>query len=387
MRLKNVIVTLLFIFGTPLLLHAQWAVRDRRPKPQHHRLKGPVRRATQVQSPLSNRRADWLDGYSGQNYTEEYNRAGLLLTRIQRDDFNQPHQAVHYTYDAAGQVETVRDEPFQSGRMASTSGAMTYRFNPATNVLTVEDRRIIMGQPVNRRSEVRVDSAKGIYHKREFTNDTVLVQEVVRQWDRRGNPTMHVTRTNRQFEFGFRPARFSAKDLQKFMGEVTPGDTAMTPEIRQALATLNRREDSPRLAREKQGTVWAADTVRYRNEYDTQGRLVKQEEIHGGRLVVRKGIVYGKTTRTVTSQSFDRQGQLSSEHVDEEDLTTKAVLKSVSRNRTGDKWEENTYSRPVSEQSVYQYRYDRYGNWIEKKQVKPNGVQPGPALVRSIDYY
>jgi hypothetical protein len=52
------------------------------PDARKHGLKGKVWKLTQTQSPLSNKAEDLLDGYSGQNYTEEYNRRGYLQKHI-----------------------------------------------------------------------------------------------------------------------------------------------------------------------------------------------------------------------------------------------------------------------------------------------------------------
>ncbi|MVM37448.1 hypothetical protein GO730_07145 [Spirosoma sp. HMF3257] len=81
--------------------------------PQKHNLKGNVKLITQVQSPIVNKKGDWLDGPSGQNYSEEYNKEGFLLKRISHDDFNKPTSADHYEYNSKGQISAFWSETLE----------------------------------------------------------------------------------------------------------------------------------------------------------------------------------------------------------------------------------------------------------------------------------
>ncbi|GAB4046825.1 hypothetical protein GCM10028810_27350 [Spirosoma litoris] len=352
--------------------------------PQKHNLKGKVKLITQVQSPIANKKGDWLDGPSGQNYTEEYSKEGFLLKRIARNDYNQPTLAVHYEYNSQSQVGAFWEETLESKPIwGAMGGRIAYEFDPIKNVYIKRDNRIIMGQPYHRRTESSIDSLNRIAIQREYKQDTLLVKEQNYRWDSNGSITHHAYRTRKQPEERINPTN---KDLDRFLQNEfnVKFSEAEKKLLQKSLDSLTHRNDSLYAIQPE----WSGDTINYKNAYDSRRRLVRQESFRANQMTEIVNFSYDTTATQIVRQTYDKAGNLISETTSRQHPIHKYILSDISRHKNGDKWEEQIYNYSASyTQPIYQHKFDDHGNWIEQKQVDSTGKQIGLALVRTIEYY
>lgn len=358
-----------------------------------HGLKGNVKTITQNQSPITNKPADWLDGYSGQNYSEEYNKQGSLQKRTSFDDYNKPQFSTHYEYSLTGKIRTVWDEVLvPKSRIPLSEGRVNYEFYPAKNLYIIRDNRVIGGMPLNRRTEMQMDSINRTAVKRTYKKDTLLVEDERYTWDKPGYLTEHIIRRRKQVNEN---PKVDEEELESFMNEVTNtlSDSAKAvfkAELAKSKVQLKNREDSLKRVEDSLFALkpeWSIDTTVYKNQYDSQARLLRQESYTHHQLTHVDSFTYASEATRRVIQSYDRSGNLRSETISLQHPTKGYFLADTSRYKNAGKWEERVFNHTSITQPIYQYQYDKHGNWIERKQVDTNGRQIGSALVRKIEYY
>jgi hypothetical protein len=348
------------------------------PDARKHGLKGKVWKLTQTQSPLSNKAEDLLDGYSGQNYTEEYNRRGYLQKHISRDDFNKPRRATYYAYDANDRVTALWDESLAPDQFGlRTDGRIDYEYADARNAIIVRDNRTIMGKARHHRTETVRDTVNRMLTLREYQHDTLLTRDERVWWDQWGYVTKRTT--------GYRNVLSDRTELKK--EDVTQLLGALSEQEERALDSLLRARDSLATRHYRSRPEWMTDTTIYRNDYDKQGRLVIQETYRNNRRTDVVTYAYGPDATQVTRQSFDMKGDLNLNHTTRLPPVEGYVLSSRTRRKTEGKSETSDYNSGRYPKAIYRHRYDSHGNWIEQKQVDGVGKQIGPALIRLIEYY
>lgn len=349
---------------------------------QKNTFKGSVKRMMQVQSPLASKPDDILDGASGENYAEEYDKRGLTIKRIYRDDFNQPKEAVSYEYDSRGRQIASTIESLSEDRFGThTSGRIVYAYNDAQNTMITYDNRTIMDVPRATRT-IRVhDTTARYFTTREYQKDTLISEELI-WFDKRGYVLKSIFR--RTDLPAFTQPRFDKESFTKLFGQMTEAEEKTLDSLVQAQteAVVQRRR-SP---------TWYTDTTLYQNQYDSQNRLVRQEEHGSNELTHVFTFAYTPEATLRVSQSFNKQGDITAEDSLYTHPTQQYILRSKSRFRyEGTKWREHGYeqstSRSAPEKPVEQYKYDSHGNWIEKRRVNQAGKQIGHALIRTFDYY
>lgn len=349
------------------------------PKAEKHGLKGRVRVITQRQSPVSQREEDLLDGFSGQNYTEKYNRRGYLQKHISHDDFNKPRSTTNYAYDAGNRVTATWVESLAPDQFGlRTDGRVDYECDDARNAFITRDNRTVMGRILHRRIETVRDTVNRILTSREYRGGTLLTQYTQYWWDNRGYVTKHVSQYR-----NLPPAdsRFSKEDITRLLG------SPLSEREERALDSLMRAKDSLQTQRYKSRPEWMMDTTIYQNEYDKRGRFIRQELYRNSKRTDVVSYTYGPDATQVIRQSFDRAGNLISENTSRQHPVDRHMLTDSSRHTRDGKWETSTHNYEKAKKPVYQYQYDSRGNWTEQKQVDVAGKQIGPALVRFIDYY
>ncbi|GAB4024193.1 hypothetical protein [Spirosoma gilvum] len=363
------------------------------PVAKKHDLKGNVKTITQAQSPITNKPADWLDGYSGKNYTEEYNKQGFLQKRTSSDDYNKPQVATHYAYSSRGHISAIWDEILaQKSRMPLSEGRISYEFNPTRKLYIIRDKRIIGGIPLNTRTEMRMDSVSRIAVKRTYKQDTLLITEERYTWDKPGYLTGQIVRRRKQV---FKMPKVDQAELDAFMGEITSNlseaeKAAYKAEVAKGRIQMMNREDSLKRVEDSLYALqpeWSVDTTLYQNQYDNQSRLLRQKTYNHHQLTDVYSFSYTPETTRRVVQSYDRSGNLVSETISLQHPVKGYILSDTSRYNYTGKWEEHVFDYTNMTKPIYQYQYDKHGNWVEQKQVDANGMQIGSALVRKIEYY
>ena len=376
-------VVLIFFCLFPLLLSAQARINSSldwaEPVAQKHGLKGRVKAITQTQSPVTNKKTDWLDGHSGQNYSEEYNKAGFLVKRVSRYDYNEPQHITHYDYRSAGKISAIREESVAPNSLIDrVEGRIEYDFDSVKNVYTKRDKRVIGGKALNKRTETSVDSLKRVSTRHVYKQDTLLVEESRLTWDAHGYLTERASRFLSQSGDSF---RLDKAELENFMKNEL--SMVLSDKEKKLLDSLvNTRDSLQRIL-----PTWTGDTVQYRNQYDTKIRLVRQEAYRHNQLNDVVSFTYNAAAIRDVRQSYSRAGELISETISLQHPVDHHILSDSSRYKHEGKWETQTYNSKSYPKPVYQYKYDTHGNWIEQKQVDADGKQVGVALVRRIEYY
>jgi hypothetical protein len=342
-------------------------------------LKGPVKQVTQVQSPITNRAEDILDGYSGQNYTKEFTKQGLLRTYTSRDDHNKVRSITYYDYNIRNQLISNRTEEVASnpiwGRMQD--GQIDYLYEPTKNLVVVLDKRTIMGKPVNGRKELLTDSSNRTFIEREYKRDS-LIREQRYKWDEQGYVVEQISRFRKQAPF------FNEIDTAAFKRSILND----LPNVdKTELDSTFKALQAEQLTSFKNSPEWKEDTVKYYNQYDTQGRLLKQESRGDKGVSDHVSYRYRPEVTEVTRQTYNQSGELISETISLQHPIHNYILSDRSRRKVGDKWSELNLDSKHHTQPEYRYRYDIQGNWIEQKQVDANGKQIGVTLLRTIAYY
>ncbi|GAB3495176.1 hypothetical protein GCM10027341_12170 [Spirosoma knui] len=378
-------VTLLFVWLFPSFVQAQLHVRSLSmtgPDVERCDLKGPVRQVTQVQSPITNRKEDFLDGYSGQNFTKVYTKEGLLQTYTSRDDHNKARSVTYNEYNTRNRLVLLRTEQLVPDPIwgVMEAGQIEYAYNAAKNRVVVLDKRTIMGKPVNGRKELLTDSLTRTFVEKEYKQDT-LIREQRYRWDEGGYVVEQISRFRKQ------PPEINEVDTAT-LGRFKRSLEVDIPQVDKAeLDSTLRKLQAEQLASFDASPEWREDTVQYRNQYDAKGRLIEQESRNqnGSRETIR--YQYRLEATEVTRQNYNKAGDLTSETISLQHPVHHYILSDRSRRKVGDKWNELTYDSKDYPHPTYRYRYDRHGNWIEQKQVDANGKQIGVALIRTIEYY
>lgn len=349
-----------------------------KPDAKKHGLKGQVWKITQTQSPLSNKSEDLLDGYSGQNYTEEYNRQGYLQKHTYHDDFNKPRSATHYEYDSNGRVTALWIESLAPDQFGlRTDGRIDYEYNPARNAFVVHDNRTVMGKVLHRRTETVRDTINRMLTTHEYQRDTLLTQDQRYWWDSYGYVTKQISRIRNQPSTR---TELKKEDFTRLLG-------ALSEQEERVIDSLMRARDSLETRQYKSRPEWMVDTTIYHNKYDKQGRFVSQEQYRNNKRTDITRYTYRPDATEVFRQSFDQEGNLISGNTSRQHSVDRHILTDSSRHRIDGKWEISNYNYESYKKPVNQYRYDSHGNWIEQKQIDTAGKQVGPALVRTIEYY
>lgn len=376
--LVRVAFLLLWVWPVPVWAQARIDNLTSKPVATKHGLKGPVKKLTQTQSPITNKPEDWLDGYSGQNYVEEYDRQGYLQKRIAHDDANKPRSATYYKRDAKGRVTSLRIEELAPGLFSGrTEGRIDYEYDDAHNAFIVRDNRTIMGKALRRRTESVRDTVNRTLTTRTYQQDTLLTEEQRYWWDKYGYVAKQISRYR---NLPSTDTKVSKEDLKRLLGSLSEKEERV-------LDSLTRAQDSLQTQPYKNRPEWTVDSLINQNQYDQQGRLVYQASYRGNRPTHSVRYAYGRDVTQVVYQSFDRDGNLTSENTSRQHPVDRHILTDHSRSKVGDKWETQTFNYENSPKPVYQYRYDTHGNWIEQKPVDAAGKQNGVALVRTIEYY
>ncbi|GAB4014052.1 hypothetical protein GCM10028808_35200 [Spirosoma migulaei] len=340
---------------------------------------------TQVQSPIKNTKGDWFDGPSGQNYSEEYTKLGLLLKRISRDDYNKPTVATHYEYNAKGQITGFWEETLESNPLwGPTGGRIDYEYDPKKYGYIMRDKRIIMGKPMYRRIETSIDSLNRIAIQREYKQDTLLVREQRHKWDIHGNSTEDIIRSRNQPDDRINPRDTSLNNFLRNEFSIELSETEKTL-LERSLDSMMHKKDSL----QKLQPEWSNFITNVKNKYDNQGRLIRSESHSTNQFTEIVSFSYDTTATQVIRQSYNKTGNLISETISRQHPIHKYILSDTSRHKNGDKWEEKIYNYNFDnvKSPTYQFKYDDHGNWIERKQIDANGKQIGVALVRTIEYY
>ncbi|GAA4413879.1 hypothetical protein GCM10023187_42680 [Nibrella viscosa] len=341
-------------------------------------LKGPVKRVTQEQSPISNKKEDWLDGSSGTNYTETYDQQGRLIEKISRDDFNTPTSIHRYTYTTNGQVTALEIEDLRpNALMGRHEGRIDYEYGENTYI--VRDKRVIGNKPVKKRTETILDKRKRTLVQRTFELDTVMTQELIYRWDKRGYVTEKISRFNSRQPFFESTTEESLEDLMKRAG------VALTEWEQKKLDSLRQREKAARRVSQKSLPTWRSDTTREVYVYDRKDRPVRQETYRYNRRTDVATYSYGSEAHQIIRQSFDQNGELVSEMITNLHPEKQYILSDRSRSKFDGKWNELTYEHKNYPSPVFRYQYDKFGNWIEQKQEGGSGKSNN--LIRRIEYY
>lgn len=380
------------LFGVVLLISITWSghlcaqARINRlygpamlPETKKHGLKGAVRKITQTQSPVAQKSEDLVDDFSGQNYTEEYNRQGYLQSHTSHDDFNKPRSATHYAYDASNRITASWIESLAPDQFGlRTDGRIDYEYDDARNAFIVRDNRTIMGKAFHKRTETVRDTVSRILTTREYQGDTLLTRDTQYWWDKYGYVTKQISRIRNQ-----PPAdsKFSKETITHLLG------SPLSEREERALDSLMRAKDSLQTRQYRSRPEWLTDTTIHDTKYDKQGRFIHQESFRSGRKTHVISYIYGPDATQVIRQSFDREGNLVSENTSRQHPVDWHILTDSSRHKRDGKWETSTHDYQRYKSPVYQHQYDSQGNWIEQKQVDAAGKQVGPALIRTIDYY
>jgi len=363
------------------------------PVAKKHGLKGNVKTITQTQSPVTNKPTDWLDGYSGQNYSEEYNKQGYLEKRTSFDDYNKPQVATHYAYRSIGEISAIWDEILaQKSRMPLSEGRISYEFNPTSKLYIIQDKRIIGGVPRNTRTEMQMDSANRVAIKRTYKQVTLPIEDERYTWDKPGYLTEHIIRRRKQVN---EMPKLGQAELDAFMDEITSNlsedeKAAFKAEAAKEKVQLKNREDSLKRVEDSLYALqpeWSVDTTAYRNQYDNQSRLLRQASYKQNRLTEVFSFSYTPEATHRVVQYYDRSGNLINETKSRQHPVEGYILSDVSRNNHAGKWEERVFDYTNITKPIYQYQYDTHSNWIERRQVDATGKQIGSALVRKIEYY
>ena len=366
----------------PSVLWAQFHMKNivQRPEVQKHNLKGQVWKITQVQSPVSNKAEDFLDGFSGQNYQEEYNREGRMQKRISCDDANKPRAITRYDYDRDGRVTVFSIEALAPDLFGTyTNGQVTYDYNDARNTFTTHDNRTIMGKALHRRTEVVRDTINRFLMNREYQQDTLLAKEQFYWWDKQGYVTKQISR--------YRNLPSDDIDLNKDNFKTLFG--SLSGQEERALDSMMRKQDSLKIQQFRNQPEWRIDTTVYQNKYDQLGRITQQETYRNDKKTDASQYVYGLKANQIIRQSYSMKGELLSETFSLLHPTQGYILSDSSRSKNNGQWEARVYKYADHHKakSPYRYQYDSQGNWIEQKRVDANGQPIGVALVRKIEYY
>ena len=240
-----------------------------------------------------------------------------------------------------------------------------------------------MGKAQNNRIEMSVDSLNRVFVRRDYKQDTLLVEEQRQKWDKQGYITERASRFRKQVDNMFRPdtagfEHFVKNELYLNLSE------SEKKTMKKSLDSLMHKQDSLR----NRQPEWTGDTTNYKNLYDSQTRLIRQEEHRRhNQLTDIVSFTYTPEATRVTRQSYNRNGEMISESFRLQHPTEHYILSDTSRFKNGDKWESRTYSSKDYPKPIYCYQYDTHDNWTEQKQVDANGKQIGAALVRRIEYY
>lgn len=378
---------LLIVWLYPSLSNAQAHIRSFKdwsgPIPQKHGLKGHVKAITQAQSPVTHKKTDWLDGYSGQNYSEEYTKQGFLRKQVSRDDHNEPDVATYYEYTSQGHIRAIRSESLALNPLwGRTEGQIDHEFDPVKKVYIVWDKRIIMGEPVNRRVETFIDSSNRFVIQREYRHDTLLLQEKRYQWDTHGYITESASRFNNHVDIRSKPRETDFNSFLQNELVITLSESEKKM-MQKSLDSLANAQDSL----QKMLPKWSCDTVRNLNQYDKSGRLIESKSYSHNQITQTVSFSYHSKDTRVVHQSYDQTGKLISETISLQHPVRGYSLSDSSRFRNGEKWEVRTYNYKDVPRPTYRYRYDAHGNWIEQRLVDATGKQIRSTLVRTIDYY
>ncbi len=380
-------IILIIVWLYPSLSNAQAHIRSfadwSGPIPQKHGLKGRVKTITQVQSPITYKKTDWLDGHSGQNYSKEYTKQGLLQKQVSRNDFNEPDEATYYEYTSPGKIRTIRSESLDPNPLwGRTEGQIDYGFDPVKKVYIVWDKRIIMGEPLNKRVETFVDSSNRFAIQREYRQDTLLLQEKRYQWDTHGYITEFASRFNNHVDIRSKPRETDFDSFLQNELAITLSESEKKM-MQKSLDSLANAQDSL----QKMLPKWSCDTVRNLNQYNKPGRLTESKSYSHNQITHTVSFAYHARATRVVHQSYDQTGKLISETISLQHPVRGYILSDSSRSRNGEKWESRTFNDKDVPRPTYHYRYDAHGNWIEQRLVDATGKQTRSTLIRTIDYY